>query len=137
AKGRLATAWFCARRSLAAETISIALVICFMFLTLEMRRLMSRIDSPAIVAYTTLLRQEALVKLLDGRLQGTDDVLCQLLLPGVRRQDLRLLLVEEAQVLALPLLHPLGRHRVEEPVDAGVNHGDLALDGHGLVLTLL
>src|SRR5579884_321359 len=41
AYGREASARSCARRSLAAETIFMALVICWVFLTLRMRRRMS------------------------------------------------------------------------------------------------
>src|SRR5438477_7403212 len=42
AYGRAANARSCARRSLAAETIFMALVICRVLITLRMRRLMSR-----------------------------------------------------------------------------------------------
>src|SRR5690606_40945990 len=47
AYGRAVSTDCCARRSLVADTSSIAFVICWMFLTLLMRRLISRIDCPA------------------------------------------------------------------------------------------
>src|SRR5690625_1218175 len=47
AYGRAVSTVCCARRSFVADTNSIALVICWIFFTLPMRRLISRIDCPA------------------------------------------------------------------------------------------
>ena len=46
--GRLAVTRVCARRILAAETISIARVICDMLATLRMRRRISRVLAKAV-----------------------------------------------------------------------------------------
>src|SRR5208283_4788321 len=75
AYGRAASARSCARRSLAAETIFMALVICRVFFTLRMRRRMSRMFAIAL--------SRGRRRLLLGRLTLADK------LPLVLLDDLR------------------------------------------------
>src|SRR6185503_15730716 len=94
AYGRAATARPCARRSFAAATISMALVICCVFLTLLMRRLMSRRVAIALLLELRLERLDRRGQLLLRRL---GQVL--LLLHGDR--DVRVVLVDELEELLL------------------------------------
>src|ERR1700754_4763610 len=74
AYGRDATARSCARRSLAAETIFMALVICCVFLTERMRRRMS------IKLGIAVFRDEAGLELLQHRLDFAAQCIVQRLL---------------------------------------------------------
>src|SRR6185312_86949 len=78
--GRAAIARSCARRSLAAETIFMALVICCMFLTLRMRRRMSiRLGMQLGFRRGGLGGRETLLELLDQRFNLLFDIRRQFL----------------------------------------------------------
>src|SRR5690606_11397614 len=124
-------------------TISMALVICRMFLTLLMRRLMSRADCPAMSGYTSRpgalspARGELLLECLDSGLQLLHGLVAQVLgLPDLVQDvgGLRPQVPQEAGLKGPDLLH---FDIVQVAVDGGVDDGHLLLHGHGLVQALL
>src|SRR5215472_17156757 len=121
-------AWSWARRSLAAATIFMALVIFCVDWTLRiLRRKLLRLGIPALRELVGEVGQEGL-QLVVGLL---DD----LALVADRGQD-RALGTQRIEHLALELADASDRQAIEEAAGAGIDRGHLLLDRHGLVLGL-
>src|SRR5262245_30205103 len=133
AYGRAAWTRSVAFFSLLVEISSIVRVIFRVFWTERMRRLSARL-TPAI---GSLLRHEERFEAGDRRLERVRRLVVERLLGADDVQHLRLLRVEVAEEIPLPL--PDLRHRdvVEIPVGDRVDDRHLPLDRHRLVLRLL
>src|SRR5207249_139784 len=119
-----------ARRSFAAATISMALVICWVFSTERMRRRRTR---SVLMGSGLEARLELLRGLVQPRLVGVRD---RLLGAQVVRH-LGVLPGHERQPLLLELAHRLDRQVVEVAVGARPDRDHLLLDRHGHELLLL
>src|SRR5262245_5417120 len=135
ANGRAAMTRSWARCSLAADTIFMALVICCVFLTLAIRRRISR--RLGILGSLHLLGRKAGFALLNGPPQrliglGVD-------FPGVQNgaRNLRIARVGILGELALKRPDGLDGLIVQIPVDAGRDGHDLLGDAARLILVLL
>src|SRR5258706_2135837 len=109
AYGRADTARPCARRSFAAATISMAFVICCVFLTLLMRRLMSRIVAMRLPrpAGRAGLSLELRLELGDRRRELRLRRVRQIAILLDRRRHVRVARVDEGEEVLLELLHGL------------------------------
>src|SRR5438270_6635753 len=139
----MARSW--ARRSLAAETIFMALVICRVFLTLRMRRRRSstfailffqlRLSRSRLFLLLVLLRavgEEVRLVILDGIGQAFPDVVIERFLGGDVAQDgcmARLEVGIEAVLEGAEVLH---FYIVEKAVDAGNEDCNVLLCGERL-----
>src|SRR5436309_2579790 len=129
--GRAANIRSCARRSLAAETIFMALVICCVFFTLRIRRRMSIVLAIRLRGFPA--RPLLLLECVDGGAQ----------LAGQRVVELRGLLdpIEQIGVVVEDRLVQGGLERphivdcqvVEEAVGTGEDRDDLQTDAHRLI----
>src|SRR5579864_4509835 len=131
AYGRAARARSCARRSLAAETIFMALVICRVLITLRIRRRMSRMLGMMLVAsndYSVLLRYrfplrcELLFCFLNQVLQLRFQLIVENLLFHDRPQNSGIGRIDVLVQLFFELTHLVDRHVIEE--SAGARHDD-------------
>src|SRR6185503_14713909 len=139
AYGRAANIASCARRSLAADTIFIALVICCVLLTLRIRRRMS-IRAGMLLgsrARSGLGRLVERAERGERGLQLLAELALQVLLLGDRLHQWRLAAREPGQELLLVAAAFGDRQRVEEAVRRREDHRDLLLDRQRLVLVLL
>src|SRR6185436_10770499 len=139
AYGRAANIASCARRSLAADTIFIALVICCVLLTLRIRRRMS-IRAGMLLgsrARSGLGRLVERAERGESGLQLLAELALQVLLLGDRLHHWRLAAREPGQELLLVAAAFGDRQRVEEAVRRREDHRDLLLDRQRLVLVLL
>src|SRR5215218_1316373 len=102
----------CARRSLEAATIFIALVICCVDLTARIRRRISR--SEGMSGGRFLGRSEGLAELGQRLRQLALDLIVDLLLGGKAREQLRAAGVEEREQVALVVTHQGDVDRIEE-----------------------
>src|SRR5205814_10644205 len=119
ANGRACWMRSCARRSLDAATIFIALVICCVDLTARMRRRISNRDG--MLGCGGFLRgREVLPELLQRLVQILLDRVVDLLLVRQGRDQLRLAGVEEAIELRFIRAHRFHRHRIEVAVGGRV-----------------
>src|SRR5262249_25558954 len=122
-------AWSWARRSLAAATIFMALVIFCVDWTLRiLRRKLLRLGIPALRELVGEVGQEGL-QLVVGLL---DD----LALVADRGQD-RALGAQRIQHVLLVVADTADRQAIEIAARAGIDRGDLLFDRHGAVLALL
>src|SRR3954452_6022952 len=129
----------CARRSLAAETSSIAFVILRVFLTERTRRAMSWTEATlgrGSDEAGVLLDVEALREPVQLGLEALREVVGERLRLGDLLVD-RALGAEVLPQLVLVARHLRRRNRVEEAVDAGVDGDDLLLHRPRLVLRLV
>src|SRR5262249_13647772 len=123
----MACSW--ARRSLAAATIFMALVIFCVDWTL-------RILSRKVFRLGIGLLRELLGEVGQERLQLVVGLLDDLALVADRGQD-RALGAQRVEQLALEVADAADRQTVEEAARAGIDRGNLLLDRHRLVLVLL
>src|ERR1700757_2096954 len=123
----MACSW--ARRSLAAATIFMALVIFCVDWTL-------RILNRKVLRLGIGVLRELLGEVGQKRLQLVVGLLDDLALVADRGQD-RALGAQRIEQMALVLADAIDRQAVEEAPGARVDRGDLFLDRHRLVLTLL
>src|SRR5215471_1461798 len=122
-------AWSWARRSLAAATIFMALVIFCVDWTLRiLRRKLLRLGIPAL--------RELLGEVGQERLQLVVGLLDDLALVADRRQD-GALGAQGIEHVLLVFADPADRQTIEEAARAGIDRGNLLLDRHGAVLALL
>src|SRR5215469_4619120 len=112
----------CARRSLAAETIFMALVICCVFLTERMRR---RISIRLGMCGCRLLRLEARLELLDCGFQLSAQLVIQHFLGADLVPDAAMRVVHETVELFLEPAALLYREIVEVALGAGEDDHDL------------
>src|SRR5579859_6555866 len=126
----------CARRSLAAETIFMALVICCVLRTDRMRRRMS--IKLGMDCYGLLfLGGKALFELLDGVLQvGTQRFIERFLFPKLR-PDRRVGVVDKGVKALFELAAAFHRQVVQVSARTGEDDGYLSLHGQRLELGLL
>src|SRR5262252_3003106 len=123
----MACSW--ARRSLAAATIFMALVIFCVDWTLRiLRRKLLRLGIPALRELVGEVGQEGL-QLVVGLL---DD----LALVADRAQD-RALGAQRVEQVPLEFADTIDRQAIEEAARAGIDRGHLLLDRHRLILVLL
>ena len=118
AYGRAAITRSCARRSLAAETIFMALVICCVFFTERMRRRMS--IKLGMRGYRLVFRDEAGFEFLDRRRQLSLQRVVESLLLANLLEDRRVRILDEAVQFLFELAALLHRQIVEEALGAGV-----------------
>src|SRR5690242_18899795 len=124
AYGRAAITRSCALRSLAADTIFMAFVICCVFLTLRIRRRMSiRLGMGA----RRHLRYEPALELLDHALQPGAKLVVKVLLRPDLVEQRAVRVVHEAVQLGFELAALLYRQVVQVSVGAGENDQDLLL----------
>src|ERR1700760_184965 len=145
AYGRAASARSCARRSLAAETICMALVICRVLRTLRIRRRMSKRFAIVLLQSLRLnfcrcrlpLAYKTLLKFLERFLHVRLDAVINRLLLHNRRKQLRIhglnvfiqLFREGANIFHFKI--------VQIAVGAGKNNHDLLAERERLILVLL
>src|SRR6478672_5013454 len=134
AYGRACEMRSCARRSLEAATIFIALVICCVDLTARIRRRMSRREG--ISDGRLLRRGEGLAELGQRLTEVALERIVDLLLLGEGGEQLRATRIEEGVQVTFVIAHLLDWHPVEEPVVRGVDDDDLLLDRQRLILRL-
>src|SRR5579859_7338830 len=126
----------CARRSFAAETIFIALVICCVLRTDRMRRRMSirlGIGRRGLL----LLGKEARLELLDRVLQLRAQRVVESLLLANLRPDSGMRVVDEHVEILLEFAAALYRQVVQESACTGVHSYHLFFDRQWLELRLL
>src|SRR5262249_23280292 len=132
--GREAITRSCARRSFAAETIFMALVICWVFFTDRMRR---RISIRLGMGGGRQLRYEPGLELLDGRSQlGAQRVVQRLLGPDIF-EDRTMRVVHQAVKLLLKLPADFHWQIVQIPLRAGEDNYYLLFQRERLILSLL
>src|SRR5262245_45400641 len=130
AEGRAASAAACARRSFAAATICMALVIFCVALTEAMRLRRSFSEG---MGYS----RKGVGEFVDGSLELFAGFLGNLVGVADRGEDVRMLGAHEAQKLVLEAPDRGDGKRIEIAVHAGINHHDLLLDSHRRELRLL
>src|SRR5581483_11616359 len=115
-----------ARRSLAAETIFIARVICWVFLTERMRRRMSiRLGMCRVLG---LLGDEARFEIRNGVLKPRAQIIVERLLVADLVTDLAVGVVHEPVQLLLELAALVDRQIVQKRLRAGEDDDDLPFE---------
>src|ERR1019366_6222679 len=125
----------CARRSFAAETIFMALVICWVFLTERMRRRISIKLGMRLCRW--VLRYEARLELFDDGLDLAGEVCVEDLLSADFVEHGAVRVVHEAVQLGFELAADIHREIVQVALGAGPDNHDLFFDGQRLILILL
>src|SRR6478672_5633611 len=125
----------CARRSFAAETIFMALVICCVFLTERMRRRMS--IKLGIGFCRWVLGKEPRLELFDDRLYLGGEIRVESLLCADFVQQRTVRIVQEAVQLRFELPADGDFEIVQIAFGSGPDDHDLLFDGQWLILVLL